>query len=271
MPISPLAVVNALSLKSPGSRRIASGLPYGPHPAQRLDLYAPRRSSMPLGTIVFIFGGAWNEGSRAENAFVGRFLASLGYLVVLPDYRLTPTHAYPAFLDDTAAATRWALEHAAQHGGDPGRMVLMGFSAGAYNAVTAALSPDYGLAPRLRGVAGLSGPYDFYPFDIDITVRTFGNVANPLETQPVHLVAANPPPPSLAWYLACGNADRLVYPRNTVALAAKLRAAGSSVEEHHYEKATHPTLLLALGSILAGPAAIRADLSAWLARTIGRT
>jgi acetyl esterase/lipase len=266
MPFSPLAIVNALSVKSPGSERIAKGLTYGPHPAQRLDLYRPRQPKGPLGTIVFIYGGAWSEGSRSENAFVGRWLAALGYLVVVPDYRLTPAHAYPAFLDDTAAATRWALEHAARHGGDPDRLVLMGFSAGAYNAVMAALSPDYGLTQRLKGVVGLSGPYDFYPFDIDITKRTFGQVADPIATQPVNLVTPGAPP----MFLGCGDADKLVYPRNTVALAARLRSSSVAVEERHYPRATHPTLLLALGSILSGPSAIRADLSAWLARTIGR-
>jgi acetyl esterase/lipase len=266
MLFSPLAIVNALSFKSPRSERIASGLAYGPHPAQRLDLYRPRRPKAPLGTIVFIFGGAWNEGAREENAFVGRWLAALGYLVVIPDYRLTPAYAYPAFLDDSAAATRWALENAKRHGGDPDRLVLMGFSAGAYNAVMAAISPDYGLSPRLKGVVGLSGPYDFYPFDIDITERTFGHVADPLSTQPVNLVTAGLPP----MFLGCGEADRLVYPRNTVALSARLRAAGVAVEERHYPRATHPTLLLALGSLLPAPRAIRADLSAWLARTIGR-
>jgi len=266
MAISPLAVINALSFKSPRSERIASDLSYGPHPAQRFDLYRPRDAAAPLGTIVFIFGGAWNEGSRRENAFAGRWLAALGYLVVVPDYRLTPAHAYPAFLDDAAAATRWALEHASRHGGDPDRLVLMGFSAGAYNAVMAALSPDYALSQRLRGVVGLSGPYDFYPFDIDITKRTFGHVADPQSTQPVNLVTPGAPP----MFLACGDADTLVYPRNTVALAARLRSVGVEVEERHYPRATHPTLLLALGSILSGPQAVRDDLSAWLARTIGR-
>jgi acetyl esterase/lipase len=266
MAFSPLALVNALSFKSSRSERIAAGLAYGPHPAQRLDLYRPRNTSAPLGTIVYIFGGAWNEGSRHENAFVGRWLAALGYLVAIPDYRLTPHYAYPAFLDDTAAATHWALDHAVRHGGDADKLVLMGFSAGAYNAVMAALSPVYGLTQRVKGVVGLSGPYDFFPFDIDVTKRTFGHVADPASTQPVNLVTPGAPP----MFLACGDADKLVYPRNTVALAARLRSAGVAVEERHYPRATHPTPLLALGSILSGSEPVRDDLSAWLARTVGR-
>ena len=54
----------------------------------------------------------------------------------------------------------------------------MGHSAGAYNAVMLTLDPAYlaarGLLPRVKAVVGLAGPYDFFPFDVAITLRTFG-------------------------------------------------------------------------------------------------
>lgn len=260
-----LALIDLLSPKSPKSRRIAADLAYGPRPRQRLDIYAPRHASGPLGVVVFVYGGSWAEGDRREYSFVGRYLAARGYLVAIPDYRVLPEVAYPAFIEDTALATRWVLENIGGYGGDPRRLVLAGHSAGAYNAVMASIDPRYGLAGEVTAVAGLSGPYDFYPFDVEITQRTFGKVAEPRATQPVHLVRPASPP----MFLATGEADTLVYPRNTVALAGALRRAGVMVEERHYPKVGHPDLLLSLGSILAGRTSFARDFGGFLSRTLG--
>jgi acetyl esterase/lipase len=259
-----LALIDRLSFKSLRSHRLASGLAYGPHPRQRLDLYAPRGATKPLGVIVFIYGGSWAEGDRGEYSFVGRYLAARGYVVAIPDYRVIPEVEYPGFIEDTAEATRWVLDHVAQYGGDPGRLILAGHSAGAYNAVMASLDPRYGLAGRLNAIVGLSGPYDFFPFDVDITRRTFGAVPHPETTQPIPLVGPDSPP----MFLATGDADTLVYPRNTVALAAALREAGVPVEEHHYARVGHPGLLLSLGSILGGRKSFVRDLDGFLARAL---
>lgn len=265
MPISALTIVNALSLKSGASHRVGYDIPYGTATRQRLDIYAPRQRRPALGVIVFIYGGSWSDGERANYVFAGRYLAALGYVVVVPDYRLLPEVAYPAFLEDSADAVRWTRSHIQDFGGDPKRLVLMGHSAGAYNAAMVALDPRYGLAGVPRALVGLSGPYDFYPFDVDITIRTFGTVADPVETQPITHVGPHAPP----MFLATGDADRLVYPRNTVALAAALRAQGVAVEERHYAGLGHPSLLLMLGSLLGGRGPFRADLANYLARQIG--
>lgn len=261
MPFTSVTLLNAVSPKSGQSKRVARGLVYGPHPRQRLDLYAPIAASAPLPVVVFVYGGAWTEGDRGDYAFAGRYLAAQGYLCVVPDYRLLPADPYPAFIADTAAATHWALAQVAEHGGDPTRVALVGHSAGAYNAVMAVLDRQYGLGGRLRALAGLSGPYDFYPFNDPISRRTFGDVASPERTQPVHLVHAGVPP----MFLATGERDRLVWPRNTIALAAALRRIGVPVEERHYPRAGHAELLLALGSLLPGPRALRDDLGGFLA------
>lgn len=260
-----LALIDRLSFKSSRSRRIASGLAYGSHPRQRLDIYAPRRAIGPLGVIVFIYGGSWAEGDRGEYSFVGRHLAARGHVVVIPDYRVIPDVEYPGFIEDTAAATRWVLDRIDSYGGDPRRMVLAGHSAGAYNAVMASLDPRYGLSGQVSALVGLSGPYDFFPFDVDITKRTFGAVPNPQSTQPIPLVGPQSPP----MFLATGDADTLVYPRNTVALAAALREAGVPVEERHYPRVGHPGLLLSLGSILGGRTGFAGDLDRFLDRCLG--
>lgn len=242
-----LALLNLLSPKEWASRRVARGLPYGPDKRQVLDIYAPRAGAGPWPVVYFVYGGSWADGERRYYEFAGRALAAAGYVVVIIDYRLVPQVEYPAFLEDCAAGLAWTAQHIAEHGGDPTRIALMGHSAGAYNAVMLILAGRYlapDLAAHVKAFIGLSGPYDFYPFDVPVSLRTFGAVLEPKATQPVHLARPGLPP----MLLVTGDADKLVYPRNTVALAARLREAGNVVIETHYPGLGHAGTLLALGA-----------------------
>jgi acetyl esterase/lipase len=242
-----LALLNLLTPKQWASRRVAHALAYGADKRQVLDIYAPRSGDGPWPVVYFVYGGSWADGERRYYEFVGRALAAAGLVVVIIDYRLVPQIEYPAFLEDCAAGLAWAVEHIAGYGGDPTRLALMGHSAGAYNAIMLILAnhlaPD--VAARVRTFVGLSGPYDFYPFDVPVSLRTFGAVRDPKGTQPVNLVRPGLPP----MLLITGDSDKLVYPRNTVALAAKLREAGNTVTETHYPGLGHAGTLLALGAL----------------------
>jgi acetyl esterase/lipase len=259
-----LALLNLLSPKERGSRRVARAVPYGAHPRQTVDIYAPRSGSGPWPVIYFVYGGSWNLGDRRFYEFAGRALAAAGFVVVVPDYRLVPEVEYPAFLEDCAAGFAWTVEQIAQHRGDPHRIALMGHSAGAYNAVMLLLSPPLlprmGLADRVKAFVGLSGPYDFYPFDVAVSLRAFAAAPDPRATQPVNLARRGLPP----MFLATGDADRLVYPRNTVALARVLRQAGGIVVEKHYPGIGHAGSLLALGAFGRHRAPVLADAVAFL-------
>jgi acetyl esterase/lipase len=60
---------------------------------------------------------------------------------VVPDYSIFPPARFPMFVEDAARAVRFARESAAQWGGDPARLVLMGHSAGAYIAAMLSCDP----------------------------------------------------------------------------------------------------------------------------------
>ena len=68
-------------------------------------------------------------------------------------YRLHPEAVYPAMVEDAASAIAWTHRNIAQYGGDPGRIILAGHSAGAYNIVMAALDRQWlareGLEPAI--------------------------------------------------------------------------------------------------------------------------
>lgn len=246
MAISLLTLFNALAPKDRGSRRSAHDLAYGPHARQKLDIYTPRRGGKHLPVIVFFYGGSWSDGTKEDYHFAGRALAALGYLVVVPDYRLVPEVEYPGFLRDCADAVAWVVQQIGAYGGDPRRVALAGHSAGAYNALMVVLDERYlkarGVLKNIRAVAGLSGPYDFYPFDGPISIRVFGAVAAPDDTQPVNHVASPVP----AVFLGHGAEDELVHPRNSRALRQRLEAAGVPVTLEVYPRLKHAEPLLAL-------------------------
>jgi len=268
--LSLLQLFNALTPKDAGSRKIARDISFGDDPRQRLDIYAPRKRQGPLPVVFFIYGGSWSDGDRRNYDFAGRAIAALGYVTVIADYRLVPAVEYPVFLDDGLLALGWVVENISSYGGDPARIALMGHSAGAYNATMLVLHPKYlpasGLSEYVRCVVGLSGPYDFYPFDGPISIRTFGAVRDPQDTQPIQHVTRSAPP----MFLGTGDQDRLVYPRNTVALAKRLRQEGVEVKEVHYPELGHPQTLLALSRPARHLAPVLNDVAAFLSAHLNK-
>jgi acetyl esterase/lipase len=264
MSLSLVGLLNSVSPRPPRTRRLATALRYGPENKQLLDLYGPAEPG-PHPVIVFYYGGAWTEiGDRRDFAFAARALAALGYIVAVPDYRVLPEVAYPTFLDDCAIAVHWVIDHVAEHGGDPSRLTLSGHSAGAYNAVMLSLDPRYHVRDKLKAVAGLSGPYDFYPFTEAIGLRTFGHVPDAPSTQPVNHVTAEAPP----MFLGHGDRDTLVGRQNAESLSAKLRAVGVPVEVHNYPGLGHAGPVMELGSLIRNRSTLFADLRTFLTRYV---
>ena len=132
----------------------------------------------PLPVFVFVHGGSWSWGDPDDYNFVARAFAPAGFVVVLAGYRLGEDGRYPAMLEDTAAAIVETARLAPQFGGDSARIVIAGHSAGAYDVVQVALEERWLAASGLQpaGVIGLSGPYDFYPFDKPSSEAAFGSV-----------------------------------------------------------------------------------------------
>jgi acetyl esterase/lipase len=259
-----LGTFNAVVPIDAGAQRVAVDVAYGPEARQQLDLYAPA-SATALPTILFIYGGSWNSGSRSEYAFVGQALASRGFLVAVIDYRLVPQVRYPAFLDDGAMALKWLHERALRYGGDPNQLYVVGHSAGAYNALMLALDPS--LAARaglrgqvLKGAVGLAGPYDFLPLDIDVTKEAFGRWPRVAETQPINHISRYSPP----IFLATGDEDDIVYPRNTATMAGKLSAAGRPVEERVYRGIGHVAILAAFSLPFRTKAPVLEDVTTFI-------
>jgi acetyl esterase/lipase len=222
--------------------------------------------------VVFFLGGNWVKGERNDFAFVGRALASRGYVVVIPDYRLYPEVSYPDFLDDSAQAVAWTAREIASFGGDPKRLYVMGHSAGAYNAAMVALDPKYLAkhnmkAASIRGWIGMAGPYDFLPIANETTRPVFHFPNTPVDSQPINHVGKNTP----GALLLAANKDDLVNPvRNTGGMAKKLRENGVYVKETYYDGVNHVTLLGSLAAPLRLLSPALDDIDAFIRSDAGR-
>ena len=245
---SPLATLNAVI---PASGYVLSAdVAYGPLPRQRLDIYRPAKAAPLAGwpLVVFFYGGSWNRGEKADYKFAGEALASRGVLTLVADYRLYPQVHYPDFLKDSALALGYGLKEAERLGGDPKRVFVMGHSAGGYNAAMLALDPrwlgEIGLKPSdLAGFIGLAGPYEFLPMTNPDAQPVFFHPNYPPNTQPIDF-ANNAAPRT---FLGAAVTDSLIDPqRNTVAMAAKLTAAGAPVTLKMYGGVSHITLLASM-------------------------
>ena len=265
---SAIGTLNAL--QSGGGVTATTDVTYASGERGKLDVYRPARAAN-APVVVFFYGGGWDSGRRQDYRFVGRALARRGFVTVVPDYRIYPEVRWPTFLQDSAQAVRWAKNHAGEYGGDPQRLLLMGHSAGAYNAVELALDRRWLSAVGLdaqrdvKGVVGLAGPYDFLPLHSDELRTIFGPAEGRPATQPINYVDGKNPP----LFLAVDTGDKVVQPGNTTRLAAKVRAAGGSVQVREYKGLSHALLVAAIATPLRFLAPVLSDATAFLRERAG--
>jgi acetyl esterase/lipase len=144
---------------------VVKDLAYGPHERQRLDVHKSkiRRDATGAPIVVAFHGGGLIGGSRAAMTSVADYFASIGYVGVNGGYRLAPDAPWPEGGRDVAAAVTWLAQHAAEHGGDPRQIFVVGISTGALHAATMLFRPEL-LPPgsaRPAGAILVSGPYTF--------------------------------------------------------------------------------------------------------------
>jgi acetyl esterase/lipase len=227
-----------------GSIEIQRDLSYGLDPRNKADLYLPKRPQPDAPLLIFLYGGRWQQGSKADYLFVGQAFADAGIPTLIPDYRLWPQANWRDMLGDAATAVTWAAPQAHTFGSDPKRVFLMGHSAGAYLAAMLAVDPRWlGRPSPLRGWIGIAGPYDFLPSNEPDVAQIFADGAT---TQPVEVAAAGTPPTLLLQ----GGADDTVFPRNSERLAARLRQLGTRVETATYPGVGHIGIVSALSTTL---------------------
>jgi acetyl esterase/lipase len=212
-----MAVAVAAHAQAPREGKVTTDLDYVPtaeypNKKDRLDVYAPA-GARGAPVVVSIHGGALREGDKSKEAFVGQLLAQAGFVAVVISYRLTPDVSHPAHVEDAAHAVAWTRTHAAEYGGDPRKLFVIGHSAGAYLAALLALDPKYLAAYQMapKDLAGIVPVSAF--FYVDRTGVAPDRPKDVWGTDPAIWKAASPAayvrkdvPPMLLLY-ADGDAD----------------------------------------------------------------
>jgi acetyl esterase/lipase len=152
--------------------------PQSPRGENALDIYLPdgidRADRRPV--IVFVHGGGWSIGDKSNNPLdKARLFTNAGYVYATINYRLSPSSGDPALNPgrvrfpehphDAGEALGWLDRNIGRFGGDSGRMVLIGHSAGAQIVTLLGTNPkygrDYGVLPaQVIGVVSLDGIFD---------------------------------------------------------------------------------------------------------------
>lgn len=245
--------------------RTMKDLPYvaNGHQRQRLDLYLPPPASRTSPVIIWIHGGAWQEGDKADCP--ARYLVGRGYAVASLNYRFSQDAVFPAQLEDCQAAVRWLRMHSAEYGLDSTRFAAWGSSAGGHLAAllgTAGDSnPSLGVVSSnvscsVQAVVDFFGPTDFIRMDEQLgsngTLRHDAAdspesrlIGGPIQENKDKVARANPitytspgDPPVL---LVHGRADTVVPWQQSQLLLDALQKAGVESSLHIVEGGGHGT------------------------------
>ena len=102
-----------------------------PGTTKTMRIYRRSDSAGGMPVVFWIHGGGYIVGNNTtEDRWGALFCRSFDCAVVAAGYRLAPEHPFPAGLDDLRAAVQWVLDHRADHGLDPARILVGGESAG---------------------------------------------------------------------------------------------------------------------------------------------
>ena len=139
---------------------------YGDEPRERLDVFPALAPASPV--FVYLHGGYWRALDKRDQSFVAPPFVDAGAMVVLPNYALCPAVTVEHIVLQTVQALAWVHRHAAEYGGDAGRIVVAGHSAGGHLA-TMLLACDWkAVAPDLpadlvKAALSISGIYELEP------------------------------------------------------------------------------------------------------------
>lgn len=199
-------------------------LSYGPHGrAHLLDVYRSRDDAAGRPILVHLHSGGFVQGGKSrEGVTMLNQLAAHGWLCVSANYRLRADAAHPNPLVDAKRVIGWVRAHAAEHGADPSRVFLVGSSAGAHLAASAALTAnDPRLQPGFEDAdTTVSGVVSLYGY---LGPRTADS-----SSAPAALVAADAPP---FLVVEAGN-DTMLPPGGAEAFVRALRAVSTTPTVH---------------------------------------
>ncbi|MFA6242241.1 MAG: alpha/beta hydrolase [Candidatus Hydrogenedentales bacterium] len=208
-----------------------------------LDMYLPTKADKPAPALVFIHGGGWRKGDRADYRFYTIRMAEAGYAAFTISCRLSGEAKFPAALEDCKCAVRWIRANAAKNNVDPDRIAVIGGSGGAHLAMLVGYTDapelegkggNEGVSSRVQAVVNCYGPSDLtteaarvFPDVVSFLGKSYDEDPKLYELASPMLQVKPGVPPTLIIH---GTIDELVPVAESGKLAAKLKAVGVPCE-----------------------------------------
>ena len=136
---------------------------YGSDARHRIDIFPAENAR---GLLVFIHGGYWRSLDKSMFSWLAASWVAAGVSVAAPNYRLAPSVAIDAIVDDAIAAMNFLVRKGPSYGVSSDRIVVSGHSAGGHLAAALLAAPLSRLqfdAARIIGAVPISGVFDFEP------------------------------------------------------------------------------------------------------------
>ena len=274
-PVSP-----ATSLLPSGTKAFCE-LAYvtGGHERQKLDLFVPGQPGEPRPLLIWIHGGGWRQGDKANCPPLRLGYTREGYAVASINYRLSGDAIFPAQIEDCKAAIRWLRARAKPYRLDSKRFGVWGRSAGGHLVALIGTSGgvpefDVGADPdvssRVQAVCDFSGPTDLLQIEaraapesllrrdppssnewrfIGGPIQDPKNRARVIQASPVTHVSTDDPP----FLIVHGDKDGAVPYRQSELLYAALKRAGIPVHFHTIKGMVHGFVAAGQGLNFSGP------------------
>jgi acetyl esterase/lipase len=239
-----------------------------------LDVYRPKgKDDAPV--LIFVHGGTWMSMCK-DDAFglygygtIARCFARRGFVVVVPNYRLSPCVKHPEHIKDVARAFAWSCRNAGKYGGDERRIFVGGHSAGGHLVALLATDETYlkaeGRARKdIRGVVVVSGvlrvddldlklacdlPAGLGRFECNVSplALVFGDLKMRKDASPLSHVGPGLPP----FLVLTGGCDYPPLTRMAREFTAALKKHDCPFEEKVIPWRTHETLLFDIARLSA--------------------
>jgi acetyl esterase/lipase len=211
-------------------------------PGLSVDVYLPRSPAAGRPALLYVHGGGWSSGTRADSAPWFGWMADQGIAVYSVDYRLAPPPRWQDAVGDVKCALGWIRSAATRHGTAATNVSIAGDSAGGQLALMAAYTVgdrrfppacDVPEAP-VRSVMGWYAPTDLsallsesgLPSAASQAVGGYLGEQEPALASPVTYVRPGLPPTLLVQ----GGRDHMIPTGQATTLVDRLHAVGGSAE-----------------------------------------
>jgi acetyl esterase/lipase len=223
---------------------------YGPHERNVLDVFTSPLPGRGKPVVVFVHGGGFARGDKRAEGLpfydnIGLWAVGRGFVGVTLNYRLAPQSTWPSGIEDLTAAIDWLAANVARYGGDPGKIVLFGHSAGA--AHVADYIADAAKRRRDAKIAGAVLTSGFYELGSEVSVWKvyYGDdVSAYAERSSLPGLVAS----SVPLLVTDAELDPAMFREQTDKLVAARAAAGKPVERVHLAGHSHISETYAIGT-----------------------